>query len=116
LSLRTIPPFDSKLGSWEAGCMKTTLDLPNELVREIKLKAAHEGRKIKDVAADLIASGMVAESAKNKTARSRKGILKLPLFRCAKDAPVRRMNIEEILALEQATLNQEDFERLGLSL
>ena len=45
--------LDGKLGSWEAGCMKTTLDLPNDLVREIKLKAVHEGRKLKDAMAEL---------------------------------------------------------------
>ena len=33
--------------------MKTTIDLPPDLVREMKLLAAHEGRKLKDVVADL---------------------------------------------------------------
>ena len=108
--------FDSKLASWETGCMKTTLDLPNELVRAMKLRAAHEGRKIKDVAATLITAGMVAESAKSSVARPIKGSLKLPLFRCAKDAPARRMGIKEILELAQTTQTQEDIERLGLSL
>ena len=28
--------------------MKTTLDLPGDLVREIKLRAVHEGSKLKD--------------------------------------------------------------------
>ena len=52
--------FDSKLESWKAGSMKTTLDLPNDLVRELKLRAVHEGRKLKDVAAALLAAGLVA--------------------------------------------------------
>ena len=38
--------------------MKTTLDLPSDLVREIKLRAVHEGRKLKDVAADLLRSAL----------------------------------------------------------
>lgn len=96
--------------------MKTTLDLPNELVREMKLKAAHEGRKIKDVVATLIAAGMVAESASTKVARPRKGTLRLPLFPGAKNAPARQMSIEQILALTQATQTHEDIERLALSL
>jgi plasmid stability protein len=29
--------------------MKTTLDLPDELMREIKILAAREGRKMKDI-------------------------------------------------------------------
>jgi plasmid stability protein len=96
--------------------MKTTLDLPNELVREMKLRAAHEGRKIKDVVASLLVSGLAAESAKRKATPARKGTLKLPLFKCAKNAPARRMSVEQLLALEQATQTQEDLERLGLSL
>jgi len=32
--------------------MKTSLEIPDELVREIKILAAREGRKLKDVVAD----------------------------------------------------------------
>ena len=38
--------------------MKTTIDLPPDLVREMKLLAVHEGRKLKDVAADLLKRGL----------------------------------------------------------
>ena len=38
--------------------MKTTLDLPNDLVREMKLRAVHEGRKLKDVATETIRRGL----------------------------------------------------------
>jgi hypothetical protein len=34
------------------GSMNITFDLPPELVREVKLRAVHEGRKLKDVEAD----------------------------------------------------------------
>ena len=34
--------------------MKTTLELPGDLVREIKLRALHDGRKLKDAMADLL--------------------------------------------------------------
>jgi hypothetical protein len=34
--------------------MKTTLELPDALIREIKLRAVREGRKLKDVIADLL--------------------------------------------------------------
>jgi hypothetical protein len=93
--------------------MKMTLDLPNELVRETKLRAVHEGRKFKDMVASLLAAGIAAESAKAKATSRRKGTLKLPLFKCAKNAPARRMSIDEILALEQSTQLQEDLERQG---
>ena len=32
--------LDRKLESWKVGSMKTTLDLPSDLVREMKLRAA----------------------------------------------------------------------------
>ncbi len=96
--------------------MKTTLDLPMELVREIKIRAAHEGRKIKDVATTLITAGMSVESVRTSVPRPRKGSLKFPLFGCAKNAAARRMSIGEILALEQGTQTQDDIERLSLSL
>ncbi len=38
--------------------MKTTIDLPNALVKQIKLRALHEGRKLKDAVADLLRKGL----------------------------------------------------------
>jgi len=38
--------------------MKTTLDLPDELMREVKIRAVQEHRKLKDVIADFIRKGM----------------------------------------------------------
>jgi plasmid stability protein len=40
--------------------MKTTFDLPEDLVTEIKLKAAREHRKMKDVAAEALRKGLKA--------------------------------------------------------
>jgi plasmid stability protein len=54
--------------------MKTTLDLPHELVREMKLRAAHEGRKIKDVVASLLVSGLAAEAAKIKATQTQEDL------------------------------------------
>jgi plasmid stability protein len=38
--------------------MKTTLELPDHLVREIELRAAHEGRVVNDVVAELLAAAL----------------------------------------------------------
>ena len=38
--------------------MRTTIDLPDDLVIEIKLRAVREGRKLKDAMADLLRRGM----------------------------------------------------------
>lgn len=45
--------------------MKTTLDLPNDLVIEIKLKAAREQRKMKDVAAEALRLGLKNQTQGN---------------------------------------------------
>ena len=55
---RRLPVVDRKLENQQDGDMETTLDLPNDLVREIKLRAVNEGRKLKDVAADLLRAAL----------------------------------------------------------
>lgn len=41
--------------------MKTTLELPDRLMRDVKIRAAQTDRKFKDVIADLIARGLAEE-------------------------------------------------------
>ena len=38
--------------------MKTTVDLPAALVKQVKLRAVQEGRKLKDEVADLLCKGL----------------------------------------------------------
>lgn len=38
--------------------MKTTLDLPDALVEQVKIRAVREGRKLKDAVADLLRKGL----------------------------------------------------------
>lgn len=40
--------------------MKMTFDLPPDVARQLKLRAVHEGRKLKDVAAEALRAGLVA--------------------------------------------------------
>lgn len=40
--------------------MKTTVDLPESLVRQVKMRAAREGQKLQDVIADLLRRGLSA--------------------------------------------------------
>lgn len=100
--------------------MKTTFDLPADLVREMKLRAVHEGRKLKEVAADLLKLGLAAPetAAKSRPAKPKIEIQAsgLPVVRCTGNAPAKRMSAGELLALEQESLAQDDLQRLGHAL
>lgn len=43
--------------------MKTTLDLPDDLMRDVKIRAAQEQKKLKDTVAELLRRGMAAGTA-----------------------------------------------------
>jgi len=58
--------------------MKTTLDLPDELMRAIKVRAAQEDRKLKDLIADLLRLGLAAEGGAANDTRKR---VQFPLIR-----------------------------------
>ncbi len=94
--------------------MKTTRDLPTDLVHKIKLRALNEGLKRKDVVADLIRRGLGRDDA-SPAMSPQKGNLDLPLFPTAADAPASHMTIGEIIAAEQQSLFGEDVERLRQS-
>jgi hypothetical protein len=112
--------LDSKPENQKNSRMKTTFDLPPDLVREVKLRAVHEGRKLKDVAADLLKRGLAAPdpAAKPKFAKPTIEIQAngLPVVRCAANAPAKRMTAVELLALERQSLQKGDLQRLGHAL
>ena len=72
--------------------MKTTLDLPDELMRSVKIRAAQEGRRLKDVVADLLRRGLAAEARPEPSPHR----VKLPLFHST-----RRANPEEEMTPER---------------
>ena len=55
--------------------MKTTLELPDDLVKEIKLLAVHQGMKLKDAIADLLRKGLAGNSSHTKV-KADKAMLK----------------------------------------
>lgn len=87
--------------------MKTTLDLPDELVREMKLRAVMQGRTLRDLAAEFIRAGLGPDSMVSI------GPTGLPFVRCSAGAPAARMGVEALLGLEQASQTSEDMQRAG---
>ena len=57
--------------------MKTTLELPDDLMRAIKIRAVNEDRKLKDVVAELLRRGLAAEEARARKVGHR---VRLPLI------------------------------------
>ena len=43
--------------------MKTTIDLPEDLVREMKFRAVREGRKLREVAEEVFRRGLAAPAS-----------------------------------------------------
>ena len=104
--------------------MTTLIDLPAELAHEIELRASREGRTVKDAIVDLVRMGLAASASPAEPAGAeltssavktdpRTG---LPYFECAPDAPISRMSSEEIYAMIHRTQEQEDLERIGITL
>lgn len=83
---RPVHRLDEKLESWKAGLMKTTLDLPAELVREMKLRAAQQGRKLRDVATEVFRCGLSQSASQKGIAQHR---VKLPLIECGSPGTAR---------------------------
>jgi plasmid stability protein len=102
--------------------MKTTLDLPEELVRRMKIRAVQEGRPLKRLVAELLGQSLNAATALPPAATlplSEHIVLNergFPVFRCGPNAPASRMSAEELIALEQETLLGEDKQRAGIPL
>jgi plasmid stability protein len=83
--------------------MRTTVDLPDDLARAVKVRAVEENRNLKDTIADLLRRGLVRSEERSPKVRRR---LKLPLVDCAHDArPSEEMTperVSEVLLDEEA--------------
>ena len=97
--------------------MKTTLDLPDDLVRAVKLRALQDGRKLKDAFADLLRQGLAASRlAPNRPPKiSKDPKTGLPIIRCAPGAPISNMSTEAIYTMLHKSLEEDDFDRLGIT-
>jgi hypothetical protein len=100
--------------------VKTTLDLPEDLVRELKLRSVHDRLKLKDVAASALRRGLGLEStAVAKPEQLPQGLgfspQGFPVFDCRAGTPVKKMSAREIVVLEQEIIAEEDLNRGGLA-
>ena len=99
--------------------MKTTLDLPDELIHAVKLRAVMQRRTVKDLVADFLRQGLGMVPPTAPTSLPADSMIEigpegLPVVRCQADAPSTRMSVEALLQLEQAALAEEDLRRAGI--
>jgi plasmid stability protein len=81
--------------------MKTTIDLPEPLVRVMKLRAARDGRKLKDVAAEVLEAGLRTPPRRNQSKPYRQK-LDAPLFAFeGSKARAPSLTVAELLELGQ---------------
>jgi hypothetical protein len=82
--------------------MKTTLDLPDDLMREVKIRAVNENRKLKETIADLLRRGL-AQGSRDRGIHHR---AEIPLVQCAHEArPAEEMTpdrVAEVLLAEES--------------
>jgi hypothetical protein len=86
--------------------MKTAFDLPSDLVHAIKLRAVHENRRFKEVAAESLCSAI--GQGESPIPLPQKGPIKLPLFATTPGAPASQMSATALIALEQTPQLDED--------
>jgi plasmid stability protein len=100
--------------------VKTTLDLPDDLVQALKLRSVHERRKLKDVAAAALRRGLeIAETVPTAAAPLPPSLYLnehgFPLIRCGPDSPASKMTTVQLLQLEKDCLLLEDLQRVGIT-
>lgn len=89
--------------------MKTTLDLPDNLVKQVKLRAVHEGRKLKDEIAHLLRKGLAVSRSERQSVEpviTKNKKTGLPQIVCKKpaapDAEMTPDRVAEILLEQEA--------------
>jgi plasmid stability protein len=102
--------------------MKTTLDLPDDLVQRIKIRAVQERKPMKRLVADMLTQSLEAPATNAVSSYPEplpEGLMLnergFPVFRCGPNAPASKMTVEELLALEQESQLEEDRQRAGIS-
>ena len=101
--------------------MKTTLDLPDDLFRDVKLRAVAQGRTLRDVVADFLRQGLgqtLAGASPSAlpvaSSRVEVGAGGLPFIRCQPKTDASAMGLQDLLALEQQALAALDLQNARL--
>lgn len=81
--------------------MRTTLDLPDDILRRAKIEAVERGATLRQLVIDALQREMAS------TERPRKRLARPPV-KLAADAPLRRMSAEAVERLDAEDLERSD--------
>jgi hypothetical protein len=113
--------LDWKMVCHFAGFVKTTVDLPDDLVQRIKIRAVQDRKPLKRFVADLLARGLESPPVTGRAEAMRlpENIVineqGFPVFRCGTKATTGHLTAEELVALEQKIIEEEDLRRAGIT-
>ena len=89
--------------------MKTTIDIPDDLLRSMKMRAVQEGRKFKDVAVEIFRRGLARPKLAADAVGSQR--VKLPLIQCRHPAdsktPLTPDQVAEVLLQQEVEWSHE---------
>ena len=94
---------------WKYGNMKTTLEIPDTVFKQIKARAALEGIKLKDIVADAL--DLYLRSPR-EVSKAKGNQCPFPIVRGKGGPLLRKLNAEAIAAIEE----EEDLQSYGRSL
>jgi hypothetical protein len=89
--------------------MRTTLELPDPLFREVKARAAQSGLKLKELLTRYIEAGLKAPHLQNPETRPKRAPLPVAFERTPGAPATPALTNAELYAI----LDQEDIEQLG---
>ena len=101
--------------------MKTTIDLPDVLVKEARQRALHEGRTFRELVADYIRQGLNEQADREAAAGGQPTAVLIaadgmPLFPRQVGDSAPPADLDVLLALERDALLDDDFHRAGLQI
>jgi plasmid stability protein len=98
--------------------MKTTLDLPDELIRAAKLRAVAQGRTLRDLVSEYLRQGLGISEKPNIDAYASRSTIEFnaqgfPQYKCRPELQGSPDSLALLLELERSALAEEDFRRVG---
>ena len=99
--------------------MRTTLDLPDPLMRRVKIKAAAEGKKLKEIMAELIEAGLDKDQPQATLSEGESPWYidpktGFPIIKSLNTPGYKPPTTEEALEITEKALLEGDLERAGI--